>query len=67
MAHNEEPREIPGGGQPKWVKVEFYGLLPPGVSTVNVNPDELARFGKGLGFTRLGPVMAVLAEPPEPV
>ena len=65
MAHDEEPHRIPGGDQPKWIKVEFCGLLPPGVSTVTVNPDELARFGYGLGFTRLGPVTAVLAEPPE--
>jgi hypothetical protein len=67
MAHNEEgPHVIPGGDGPKWVKVEFYGLLPPGRSVVDVNPDEMSRFGLSLGFTHLGAVTAVLAEPPEP-
>ena len=66
MAHNEEPHRIPGGEGPQWVKAEFYGLLPAGIGAVNVNPDELERFGKSLGFTHLGAVTAVLAEPAEP-
>lgn len=65
MAHDQEPRCIPGGNGPQWIKVEFYGLLPPGVSCVDVNPDELNRFGRSLGFTHLGGMSAVLAKPPE--
>lgn len=57
---------ISGGDGPQWVKVEFYGLLAPGSGAVSVNPAELERFGLSLGFTHLGAVTAVLAEPPEP-
>ena len=68
MAHIiEEPHMIPGGDAPQWIKVEMWGLLPPGRSTVNVNPDELLRFADGLGFTRLvGPMASAVTGPPEP-
>lgn len=64
MAHDQEPPRIPGGGGPKWVKVEFYGLLDAGRSLVDVNPEDLAGFARTLGFSHVGPVTAELTVSP---
>lgn len=55
---------IPGGDGPLWVKVEMYGLLPPGRGAVNAAAEELIRFGRSLGFTHIDGFTVVLADPP---
>ncbi len=66
MAHSGEPHRIEGGDGPKWLKVEFWGLLPQGQSVVQVGPDEMAAVGTAFGFTRMTGPIATLSDPPCP-